>query len=381
MFRDSVTDFAGAHATGGGQALTDGTANATLPPTPSRPTTNPITVSGDMDRFRPANVIGAFITDATDTSLQVAGALASAGVNGTGFTYVNGQLVGGTATMFFYTNTDGSLTFNATAVSFPAAQLGFWIAQNDVVGALSTILAGPDNLIGQSQGILVPISGADLIRGYGGDDLIRGFGGSDTIYGGLGDDVIIAQGTGSSSTTASTYLRGDEGSDYILGGISFDDINGNMGNDTASGGDGVDWVVGGKDNDLLFGDAGNDLVYGNLGNDTCEGGDGADIIRGGQENDVCVGGAGNDFVSGDKGDDTMTGGAGADVFHTFGEAGLDRVTDFSLAQGDRVQLDPGTTYTAAQVGADTVITMAGGGQMVLVGVLLSTLTPGWIFGA
>ena len=48
---------------------------------------------------------------------------------------------------------------------------------------------------------------------------------------------------------------------------------------------------------------------------------------------------------------------------------------------DRVQLDPGATYTVAQMGADTVITMGGGGQMVLVGVQLSSLTQGWIFGA
>ena len=75
------------------------------------------------------------------------------------------------------------------------------------------------------------------------------------------------------------------------------------------------------------------------------------------------------------------GGAGADIFSTHGEAGIDRVTDFSLAEGDRVQLAPGTQYTLAQVGADTVINMTGGGQMTLVGVSMGSLTPGWIFGA
>jgi serralysin len=111
------------------------------------------------------------------------------------------------------------------------------------------------------------------------------------------------------------------------------------------------------------------------------GGDGNDIVRGGQDNDLVFGGAGDDFVSGDKGNDTMTGGAGADSFHTFGDAGIDRVTDFNRGEGDRVQLDPGTQYTVSQVGADTVINMTGGGQMILVGVSMSTLTPGWIFGA
>ncbi len=44
-------------------------------------------------------------------------------------------------------------------------------------------------------------------------------------------------------------------------------------------------------------------------------------------------------------------------------------------------LDPGTVFTLIQQGADTVIDMGNGDQMILVGVQLSTLTPGWIFGA
>ena len=110
-------------------------------------------------------------------------------------------------------------------------------------------------------------------------------------------------------------------------------------------------------------------------------GEGNDVVRGGQDNDIVRGGAGNDYVSGDRGSDTVTGGTGADIFHSFGEAGIDRVTDFNLAEGDRVQLDPGTQYTVSQVGSDTVIDMTGGGQMILLGVQMSTLTTGWIFGA
>jgi Ca2+-binding RTX toxin-like protein len=104
-------------------------------------------------------------------------------------------------------------------------------------------------------------------------------------------------------------------------------------------------------------------------------------VRGGQDNDIVRGGAGADFISGDRGDDTMSGGAGADTFNTFAETGLDRVLDFSAAEGDRVQLAPGTTFSLAQSGADTVISMTGGGQMVLVGVQLSSLPQGWIFGS
>ena len=57
-----------------------------------------------------------------------------------------------------------------------------------------------------------------------------------------------------------------------------------------------------------------------------------------------------------------------------------RVIDFNRADGDRVNLLPGTTYTVSQQGADVVID-TGGGRMVLVGVQLSSLDAGWIFGA
>jgi len=224
--------------------------------------------------------------------------------------------------------------------------------------------------------------GDDVLHGDDGADSLTGSLGADTVNGGAGNDLIgDSTGIESVNNTAPNYLRGDEGDDGISGSAGFDDINGNMGNDTESGGLGDDWVVGGKDSDSISGDAGNDLVYGNLGADTCMGGDGADTVRGGQDNDSLSGGAGDDFVSGDKGDDTMTGGAGADIFHTFGDAGIDRVLDFHLSEGDRVMVDPGTQYQVAQVGADTVINMTGGGQMILVGVQMSSLPAGWIFGA
>lgn len=219
-------------------------------------------------------------------------------------------------------------------------------------------------------------SGDDTVTGNSAANSISGGAGSDRLFGSTGDDTI----SGGEAGAAGNYIRGDEGNDSLVGGANFDDINGNMGNDTVSTGAGDDYCVGGKDNDLLSGGDDYDLVYGNLGDDTCNGDGGNDIVRGGQGNDSVSGGAGNDFVSGDKGDDTVTGGAGADVFHTFADAGLDRVLDFSLAEGDRVQLDPGTTYTVTQVGADTVIQMSAG-QMVLVGVQMSSLPPGTIFGA
>jgi Ca2+-binding RTX toxin-like protein len=257
------------------------------------------------------------------------------------------------------------------------------------------VLAGGDGLdvlsfAGSATPVTLDVAAGTASRGqYSGferyvasnlDDTVRGSAGGDTLAGGLGADTVNG-GLGGDSITdtgGANYLRGDEGDDHIAGGAAFDDINGNMGADTASGGPGGDWVVGGKDNDMLFGDAGEDLVYGNLGADTCEGGDGNDIVRGGQDNDAVRGGAGNDFLSGDRGDDTLTGGAGADTFHSFGEAGLDRVTDFNAAEGDRVQLAAGSEYTIAVVGFDTVINIVGGARMVLPGVEFPGLTASWI---
>jgi Ca2+-binding RTX toxin-like protein len=207
-----------------------------------------------------------------------------------------------------------------------------------------------------------------------GGDSLAATSGATQVMGGPGNDTIAG-------APVADYLRGGDGDDSISGGAAFDDINGNQGNDTAHGNAGDDWVVGGRGDDSLTGDAGADIVWGNLGNDTLDGGDGADQVRGGQGDDSLAGGAGNDFISGDRGNDTESGGAGADVFHTSQDAGIDKVLDFNYAEGDRVQLDPGTTYVLHQIGADTVIDTGNGNEMILVGVQLSTLPSDWIFGA
>jgi Ca2+-binding RTX toxin-like protein len=221
---------------------------------------------------------------------------------------------------------------------------------------------------------LAAASAASPNSGTPGDDVLQAGSGQTEIHAGLGNDTV-------NGSALQDYLRGDEGDDRLVGGDAFDDINGNMGNDTAYGGLGDDWVVGGRDQDLLYGEDGSDVVYGNLGNDTLDGGIGVDIMRGGQGDDIVVGSWGDDWLAGDRGADTVTGGGGADIFHTWSEAGLDRVTDFNRVDGDRVNVLPGSSYTVSQVGADTVIDLGGGNQMILVGVSMSSLTPGWIFTA
>jgi Ca2+-binding RTX toxin-like protein len=279
------------------------------------------------------------------------------------FTYsADGEsLTGGSVNSAELHGAGGALTMNFTPVQ--------------VLSLLDAVRSQPpavflENLLATKNNIQATPN-ADLLRGFGGDDNINGDGGADTMFGGPGDDALWGM-------NGDDYLRGDEGNDLIEGGDGFDDLNGNMGNDVIDGEGGDDWTVGGKDNDRLNGGDGGDIVYGNLGADTCSGGNGDDIVRGGQEDDEIRGGPGNDWLSGDRGNDTVTGDAGADIFHSFGEAGIDRVTDFTRADGDRVLLDPGTSYTVAQVDSDTVISMNGGGQVILVGVQMSTLTGDWI---
>jgi Ca2+-binding RTX toxin-like protein len=229
-----------------------------------------------------------------------------------------------------------------------------------------------DGYAGSYTLTMTQTGGAPAGGGGGGGQTLQATAGSPTVMGGAGDDTI----TGG---PVADYLRGGGGNDVITGGPAFDDINGNMGDDTIHGAGGGDWLVGGQGHDMIFGGGAGDILLGNLGNDTLIGAGGGAVLRGGQGDDSIAGGSGADYISGDRGDDTVSGGAGADLFHSFSGAGTMRVLDFNQAEGDRVMLDPGNTYTAAQVGSDTVVTIAGGGQVTLVGVQLSTLQSGWIF--
>jgi Ca2+-binding RTX toxin-like protein len=294
-------------------------------------------------------------------------------LTGTGFTYdgPNGtRLASGVVTGVDLLGPYGRIVI--TGAHADGAVLGLAYLTGEPTLSASTLGAG-DDLI-EVIGTTAPATDTDfLAMGWGGNDTMLGGGSRSSLFGGDGNDTVSARvGDGN-------YLRGDAGNDSVLGAAGFDDINGNQGNDTLRGGAGGDWVVGGRDDDQQFGDAGSDIVWGNLGNDTLDGGDGNDQVRGGQGDDVVGGGAGDDFVSGDRGNDTVIGGTGADLFHGSQDAGIDRVLDFRISEGDRVMLDPGTTYTLSQVGADTVLDMGVGHQMILVGVSMNALPPGSIF--
>jgi Ca2+-binding RTX toxin-like protein len=182
----------------------------------------------------------------------------------------------------------------------------------------------------------------------------RNAGVGQNIDGGSGPDSI-------EGTKWNDFMRGLDGNDSVNGGAGDDDINGNVGTDTVNGGTGNDWAPGGKDNDQVSGGDGDDAhVNGNIGNDTVHGDAGDDTVYGGQDNDCVYGDSGNDLLSGDLGADNLFGGAGADRFLFGPTGGRDWIMDWNPAEGDRLVLPVGQTYTITSYLDQVMIELPGG---------------------
>lgn len=232
------------------------------------------------------------------------------------------------------------------------------------------------------------LGGDDVMVADTGNDTLTGFGGNDSIAGGDGSDFIDGDYVGESAFGNDTVdagagndsVRGLSGNDLIYGGDGNDDVNGNIGNDLVYGGDGIDLVRGGQGDDVVYGELGNDIhVNGNIGNDTVYGGDGNDVVFGGQNEDRLFGDAGDDTLSGDLGNDTLTGGAGADRFvMAANNPGSDQVTDFNFAEGDRIQLAAGLSFTTGTSNGNAVLSLSNGGTLTLVGVSASAVQSSWV---
>jgi Ca2+-binding RTX toxin-like protein len=133
---------------------------------------------------------------------------------------------------------------------------------------------------------------------------------------------------------------------YFITGSAFNDtLNGGNEQDGLDGGNGHDSLNGGNGDDTLIGGDGNDTLNGVSGTDSLIGGNGTDSLNGGLGNDTLIGGDGTDTLIGAGGTDSLTGGAGADRFaYTANNQGVDTITDFTIADGDRL------AFTSAQFG-------------------------------
>ncbi|TSD85486.1 calcium-binding protein [Mycobacterium sp. KBS0706] len=297
--------------------------------------------------------------------------------------------------MAIITGTSGSDTLDGTAdadtIDGLAGDDRLWgQAGNDTI----TGAAGNDRLYGQG--------GDDKIYGGDGDDWIETADGADVVDGGAGFDTLYVNHYNAPYGFSFTLngAAGSDGSRAINMEKMFYD--GGEGNDVITGADGDDNISGAYRNDILNGAAGNDLLFGGTGDDVLRGGAGADYlggdddpwaapgtdtasyytsavgvvvdlttgigaggdaqgdrldrietVSGSQGNDSLAGNSGantlqgwngNDVLAGGAGKDTLFGYAGADrfVFGSIGDsvvgANADRITDFSHAQGDRIDL-------------------------------------------
>ena len=207
--------------------------------------------------------------------------------------------------------------------------------------------------------------GNDVVFGDNGRDVVKGGPGDDTVYGGNGDDSI-------DGNSGNDKVFGDAGDDTMRGSEGRDTMDGGAGNDTVLGDSGSDIVHGGAGNDRVSGNGSNDTVYGDDGDDVVSGGDGSDVVSGGIGNDTLTGesardtldgGDGNDVLNGGSGTDTLAGGTGADtfVFDRGALSGVDKVTDFKVAEGDKIELhDVLTGFTPDHVSDFIRITESGG---------------------
>jgi Ca2+-binding RTX toxin-like protein len=202
---------------------------------------------------------------------------------------------------------------------------------------------GNDDLTGGKSGdVLIGERGDDRVNGADGDDTLVGGLGNDTVAGGIGNDRVLGG-------EDADNLTGGTGVDTLEGGAGDDMLDGGEGNDTVDGGDGNDTLflgggvgdnvgIGGPGDDIITGAAGNDSINGDAGNDRVFAAAGDDRVFGGEGSDRLNAGDGNDTLRGDAGADMLTGGRGADVFVFNSLDAVDRVTDFKVGEGDKLDL-------------------------------------------
>jgi Ca2+-binding RTX toxin-like protein len=235
--------------------------------------------------------------------------------------------------------------------------------------AQGDILTGIDDAIGSSFNDILTSSGASTLWGGGGNDVLRGGAGIDKLFGGAGADtasyyasasgVMISIGTGTGGDALGDQLNSIEnltgsnvGGDILTGGGGAANVlSGWGGDDQLVGAGGADRLDGGVGTDAASYFDSDAAVTVNLAAGTASGGSAqGDILisienlNGSSLNDTLTGNGAVNALRGWVGRDMLTGGGGADsfVYAAISEsavgANADRITDFSHAQGDRIDL-------------------------------------------
>jgi serralysin len=190
------------------------------------------------------------------------------------------------------------------------------------------------------------------------------------------EDVDATDSVGGITVTGSQFnntLTGGAFADTLMGGAGFDVLKGGLGNDFLDGGADADQQRGEAGDDRIVYDAADTVIDGGAGRDTlilntavtvnlgnfsssqatggagyvsgfedvdASGATAAVRLNGSAFNNTLIGGGGADTLAGGPGFDTLTGGKGSDlfVFGAFTSGDIDKITDFSHAQGDRIDL-------------------------------------------
>ena len=291
-------------------------------------------------------------------------------------------------------NNSASVSDTFDLVINPLNLTGNLNTANNLAGTASNnILTG-----GNLDDILSGGAGNDTLYGNEGKDRLNGGDDNDTLYGGNSNDLLFGDAGNDIlyGEAGNDNLNGGTGTDQLYGSIGDDMLNGDAGDDRLDGGDGNDRINAGDGNDTIVGGAGNDLFYGGTGDDlflvNVDTPQGNDLVNGDAGIDTLdltgstaavnvnlakttaqtvspnlvltvlnlenvKGGSGNDTLSGNALNNTLMGGGGADKFSFGGTAiplvsslGVDTITDFTVAENDKIQLSKATFSMLTTIG-------------------------------
>lgn len=160
-------------------------------------------------------------------------------------------------------------------------------------------------------------------------------------------------------------LQGATNADGVLINLSGNDVvHLYGGNDKYDLGDGDDIAYGGNGKDELWGGAGDDILKGGRGKDTLDGGTGNDILKGGKGRDTLIANSGDNKLVGGKGNDQLIGGDGSDKFVFKTGHGDDVLTNFD-AIADTLVFHTAETLVYTVVGSDVLIEYGSDSVLVL----------------